>query len=257
VNKKRILSSSLPKEGSRFVILTDPKDGSITPHSTGYIAYYDPAMSGNVNRVKAHIILTRRGKTGMDRLEKWHIFLPVYHTEELHEMLLASTPKYYVNIDFSNVNERHDLRTIKPLDFLAWAVCRINMLKVVNMWFSDRKGWPHQTLNGFETNVLSRFKNSASVVEDIYASYAARVQIINLLRAREAEQVKTILSYHKAMVRTHIAALNWLSSANTFMDDDDKPSERLPSRIISDTVSVATQEHTGVLALMTQHNMKI
>ena len=250
--KVETLTSSLLKEGSRFIVKSEPKDGTITPYSVGFLSCYEPGTQNN-DMVRAHAVIVRKGKGGMERIDKNYLFCPVYNLPEIKDLLLANKRKYYVFLERDS-EDKYDVRSLSDLHFLGWAAAKVDMLLRVTGWFSKGAKIPIKTklLNNIYALNAGIFKNDPAGCKATYANEQRRVEIVQEIRRKESEAVRALLSYHKSVVDTHLQAISWL--AISMQNDSEKP---ISDEVVTETIGRATAEQAAVETLIKEHQTKI
>lgn len=256
--KAQALSSSLLREGCRFVVQPEPKDGTFSPHSMGFISCYEPNSHSN-NVVRANVVMVRKGKGGMERIERQYLLCPVYLVEEAKEIILANKKRYFVFLQRDDL-DKYDVRQLDPLHFLGWAVAKIDMLSKVSGWFNKGIGKQPQADLLFQVNRLSMgvFKNDPEAAKDAFASEHRRVQIVDEIRKREAETTRALLQYHRALVNIHVAATHWLRIATEgFSPETMEKTNLLNEEVFAETEKRNSAEMVAIESLIMGHKTKI
>lgn len=116
------LPNLLFSSGTKFITTDKIKDGTYPPGSTGFISYVAQGDENYQDIAKISAIITRRGKTGKDRLERASIYVPVFFFDHPNFMkLLPEGRKAHLHIEPDTTFDKINLIACPTIDFIGWA----------------------------------------------------------------------------------------------------------------------------------------
>lgn len=166
-----VLKSNVFAPGTKFVITDKSKDTKYTPGTTGFVVYVKGTDEGYVNVVHFLVVITKRGKTGKDRVEMGNISTPVFDTnfgKEPQLMPPDDRSRYvYINRLQDNIV---DLRNNSPIDVLCWAFSKsLYLHRLYTSVPLQNKTWPssEDNLLNWILDLENKFiDNSTSILEN-------------------------------------------------------------------------------------------
>jgi len=218
---EQLLECQVPKTGDKFVVTEEVKDTTFTPGTTAFMSYMrEPDMDyQDVIRIK--MVVVRRGKGGMERLNFNSALIPVFKDPKMleHDDYLPVGRKYYIHIE-KEPKGSPDILKMEALDFLGWACARAINLKYITNSMAKKgapKLWPSSPSSAL--NAASRFceyfeNNKTSTITEFADNQDFRELFVNELRVLEAASVKCGIIYHKQVVSAILNSARFMVYTN-------------------------------------------
>jgi len=227
-----LLTSKLMAPGTKFIVTDDVKDSTFGPGTIGIMSYLIKKNANFENVAHAHVVIIRRGKGGMDRINSNQISFPIFFDKKMleHKDFLPSEKKYYVNIETVDY-EAMDLLKIRPLDFLAWSFAYTTYLRrVVETMAKSSKGvWPSNPghiLNGARRIAQCYDEDKVSTIK-AYADDKWRKEFVREARKTESALIRCVLKYKKYVsdITKNAAAFIKFTNKDFYKVAEDKDAE--------------------------------
>jgi hypothetical protein len=206
------LGSNIFVTGTKFIVKDNTVDNVLAPGTTGRIICAEGEDEDYDNVVFMSAVITRRGKSGKERLEITDLSIPVFEIDgDMSKIMPDEKRRNFVHI--SPIKENGSVLDFSDIDFLSWALSYSRYVKKLNSLGNVVDAWPKSNknmLNAFsEINLLySDFPNEAKET----ANNVNRLSFVQQIRLLEATLVKCSLSYLEKMSYVEIKAIKSLIS---------------------------------------------
>jgi len=212
----KIIKDSLVRPGQKFIVKDFPRESSYGPGTLGYACYISQNYGDYRNVVVLNTWVTRKGKTGKERLDSINLYIPLFMTEamEKHDKYPGYFPmgdRYYVHIE--PVQDEGSILTVSPVDFIAWVGAMISYFHNALFGQSDQpiimpedKSDPINLAWG----LIDRYQNDiASTVEKVQDE-EYRKRMVRAIRRLEAQLTRCAAAYHYNVLHKIVEGATWL-----------------------------------------------
>ena len=211
----------MPKTGEKFVVNQDVKDTTFSPGSTAFMSYMtEPDVDyQDVARIK--VVVVRRGKGGMDRVNLNNLHVPIFRDPRMmeHENYLPIGRKYYVHVDKERLSSANVLE-LDDIDFLGWACAKACYIYYLTTHFAKKNIpslWPQSNKN--PVVVASRFteyfeSDPGATVKNFSENKDFREHFIAQMRTLESAGAKSGILYHKRVVAAILNSAKFMVYTN-------------------------------------------
>jgi hypothetical protein len=194
-----ILKSSIMNSGAKFTVADDSTDGTYGPGTTGFMAFVKGKDRDFKNVFYLRGVITKRGKSGKDRIDIVEISCPVFDFGAGNKLFRKVMPdekrKYYVHIEPVPFGE--NLLKMPDLDFMGWAAAQTQFMHKLSGRAQHFSPWPSNPNNVLNRlfHITDYWAESQKNCREAFASPGARQDIISRLRIMESSLVRCALSY--------------------------------------------------------------
>lgn len=150
-----------PLPGSRFKVLPSSTDSGLLKASTGFICYPEflfKSIEQTSYYTNIILYITRRGKKGKTRVEKYRSLIPFVYSEDLQKRLQASGKignvfgDSYINLEITKPKE--NILDVDSIDFLAWCLSNKEYTDTIKRQYPGYK-----LVNSNDSKIIKEFIN--------------------------------------------------------------------------------------------------
>lgn len=234
------LESSIVAPARRFVV--KERMGPFYKGTKGFVVFY--LNTGDSNAVDTRVVITRRGKSGKERLEDTRIVAPVFWIEKDKDFKKHLKENHNRLVRIVTSKEPESLLEMSLIDFMGWATAKVAFLNLISIHGANASFSPHGRLHPLcrvEDNRPRRGRNGLLDVGNVWPKpeenrgliAAARIfrtyqddennvkeqirdiedrkRIVDGIRAHEVKLVRRSLSYMLSLTNIEQNAAGWLS----------------------------------------------
>ena len=213
---KDILQSCLFEAGAKFVISENIKDSTFGPGTVGFVSYIDGLDDSYQNLAKITAAIIRRGKTGKERLDINHLFVPIFYfdNENFAKLMPKDTRKYYVHPE-RDLSLAYPLMDMPDLDFVGWAAAMAIRLKKMNDSCRHKK-WPEEKANPLNTvrRALDHFSEDPPEYLIKLANPDFRAAFVDECRQKSSAMIRVHLDFDIRKLDVEVNAAEFLLFTN-------------------------------------------
>lgn len=259
MNKKettggQFLNSQLFQHGTRFRVTERTEDTTITPGSTGFISFIRGYDQDFQNVAYFVAVLTRKGKTGKERLEKVDFSAPIFEIEGegIAKFMPDEKRKCYIHIE--GYQDETSLVEMPAIDFLAWGLSVSAFIHKLNSKAKYVKPWPRENehvLNKFlKMNEIFSNSDNPNGVKAAFAEKNLRQRFIRDIRLMESTLVKGACFYLSRIAMLEAQAMADLLRKNP------KKEPFIDEKVLNETMALAVRKRDKLekLAITTGPN---
>jgi hypothetical protein len=215
----KFLHSNIFETGTRFIISDKIKNPSHLSGSIGFVSYLSGLDDSYQNVANISTIITRKGKTGKERLFFCKLKIPIFAFENEQFLKILPTVESRRNFVFiekdGENNQTLNLMDVAPLYFIGWATAMANKLKLMSSLCKHSK-WPGG--NKTPVNKILRlpdyFGEDTLSHLDTYGSLEFREAFLNETRNMYSSMVKIHLERSKIKADCELNASEFLEFTN-------------------------------------------
>lgn len=191
-----ILKSNILRPGEKFIITDKSTDGKFIPGSTGFVSFVKGVDQQFSNVVHFTVVLTKKGKTGKERIEMSDMSAPIFEPSIPGEEFILPGPdrRYFIRMEHikNNVDDIHKMPTY---DFMGWALARIKFLQKLSSKVTHVKVWPQSQVINTVLELPHMFSESPNKTKEYFSTKDIIEEIATTLSKTEAKLSRCLLGY--------------------------------------------------------------
>ena len=212
------LSSNILSTGNRFIITNKTTDGTFGPGTIGIMSYVKGVDVMCENVAHLHVIILKRGKNGIPRLDMGSILVPIFNFKNIDSSTIMpdKKQKYYVYIEPKAI-PFHTVKEMPDLDYVGWCLSWTCFLyKLSRRGAHPFSIWPTNSKNiiNYVFNTPSFWKEDPKHVFKTLCSNVKREEFIERMRIIETTLCNHSLSYMLKVSLLEIHAIEYLMKHN-------------------------------------------
>ena len=216
------MESNIFNTGTKFILTENRSGGNqYGVGTTGFVICLEGDDFEFKNICHMDVIVTRRGKTGKDRIEETVLSWPIFNTE-------ANIPSpekpmnNFVIVEKETINT--SISTLSGIDFLGYMVAYTRFIKKLgtkSKYYTRKPGHHLQDGLGNLVNAIAADDEYIKALLGCFPDLERRVAAITTLRKYESGLSNCILSYIKQVGKIEHEALQSLKSKNPWQEYTD------------------------------------
>lgn len=213
--KSSIISSNVFSTGTKFVVTEKTSDGSFGPGTTGVVSYVKGKDRDFPNVIYLKVAITKRGKTGKERLDFCEISTPIFEPDgvDMSGFMPFEKRRYYVHIEQAK-DSVCNIMQMSNIDFMGWALSYAHYIFKLNSRAKRISVWPNEnkSICNSMLNLCEYYNEDPEHAKEVLANTPTRVNFINEVRIKESTLVKCCLSYMLKVAQLEHAAIREIST---------------------------------------------
>lgn len=188
----------------RFTV-TSVLNSTILPESSGFII---KPLNTNIYKTTCHLIFTKRGKKGKNRIEYLGVKVLTVLDEDIDIEKEIVKNKIYIHskniVKLETVQVKENILSMSNIDFLGWAIAYIYYLRSIIP--PQENGFDEKTPEGI---LINKYYNEFDYVYHLANNIEFRKQFLYNMRRHHSFFIKSISAYNNNMkkVTNDIAAV--------------------------------------------------
>jgi hypothetical protein len=217
----KILESNLYTPGTKFTVTADVKENTFGAGSLGVMSYITSGDNDYEDVANASVIIIRRGKGGVPRINLNKLSIPVFNDKRMMDKdnYLPVGRRHYVHTEMVPYSHE-DLLAIAPLDFLGWAAAYMKYLQYLasNIAKPKKQNIVPQDQNHVVT-IINRLQehfdhDRDSALVNFTTDMFRRAFIIEA-RKLESSLIKCVLVYKRKVASIVLNSARFMDYTNT------------------------------------------
>ncbi len=211
------LQSGILDSGTKFMISNKVKNPHYIPGSVGFVSHLGGLDDSYQNVISMTIVITRKGKSGKERLDLSRIKVPIFTFDSDNFAKIMPTienRRDFVYID-KQETQYNNLMEVSSLDFLGWAAAVSKKLRIMSSMCKHSK-WPSSNKN--PVNRMFRlpefFSEDPADKSELYGNAEFRSLFLNEARNMYSSMIKIHLELDEQKVKCEINASEFLEFTN-------------------------------------------
>jgi hypothetical protein len=219
--KTKIFRSQIFSVGTKFVVSENSLDGTFSPGTEGFISYVRGRDRDYPNVVFLKTVITKRGKSGKERLDQGEISTPIFDLDSkaMSEILPDKKRKYFVHI--SPVESQcSSILEMSDIDYLAWANAYAMFLYQLNSRSQYISIWPEDSSDVVNKllNIEEYYNEDPDFIKAEYGNDERRCSSLHKMRLMESNLVKCYISYKQKTAKLEEAAITDILKRSSDLD---------------------------------------
>lgn len=218
----KMLNSQMLNVGTKFVVTEESTDSIYGPGTTGFVSFVKGRDRDYPNVVFLQVVITKRGKTGKDRLDTAEISTPIFdiNSEEVKKILPEEKRRYYVHIKVFPVNNY--TINMATLDFVAWASAYTQYIYKLGLRAEPLQVWPKDSKNILNEMLVinDTYNENHELIEEKFSSEDFRRDLVMKIRKKESALIQCAKIYTNKITAIELRAITDLSQRNLKLDEN-------------------------------------
>jgi len=192
-----ILKSNILRPGEKFIITDKSTDGRFLPGSTGFISFVKGVDQQFPNVVHFLVVMTKKGKSGKERIEVVDMSAPIFELSLPEEELTMPgiDRRYFTRMEHV-VNSVDNVHKMATYDFMGWILSRVKFIHKLNSKVTFIKVWPQTS--AVLNNVIElphNFSENPTATKEYYARSDIIDELVTVLNKTESKLAKCSIGY--------------------------------------------------------------
>lgn len=207
------ISSNIPSVGTKFIVTDKTADGTFGPGTAGLMSYVEGADVKYANVVYINVIILRRGKHGMLRLDTALISTPVFNFKNMNSITIMPNKeqKHYIYIKQKTFTP-YTIYDMTDLEYLGWGLSWINYLEQLSQNTNSFFIWPTKEKSIIKkmSHISALWRDDPQYIYNRFCSNEARKIFVEQMRILESTLFECSLSYMLRVAKLETRAINYL-----------------------------------------------
>jgi len=217
----KILESNLYAPGTKFTVTPDVKENTFGPGSLGVMSYVTSGDNDYEDVANVAVIIIRRGKGGVPRINLNKLSIPVYSDKRMMDKdnYLPVGRRHYVHTEMVPYSHE-DLLAIDSLDFLGWAAAYMKYLQYLASNIAKPKKQnivphDHNHVLAIIARLQEHFDHDRDAALENFATDMFRRAFTVEARRLESSLIKCVLVYKRKVANIALNSARFMDYTNT------------------------------------------